>query len=101
MKFCILLGYKFINNLNFGINQCISGHVIPVQKHGIYKTGHISAISKDRDFWFGLKHSLNLKAEHFTMFGVIKCISVHMPGHQLFFFQRISWNEITANACNL
>ena len=29
MKLCILVGYKFlIKNLNFGVNQCISGHVI-------------------------------------------------------------------------
>ena len=29
MKLGILVGYKFlIKNLNFGVNQCISGHVI-------------------------------------------------------------------------
>ena len=29
MKLCILLGYKLvIRILNFGVNQCISGHVI-------------------------------------------------------------------------
>ena len=29
MKICILVGYKFlIKNVNFGVNQCISGHVI-------------------------------------------------------------------------
>ena len=29
MKLCILVAYKFLNkNLNFGVNQCISGHVI-------------------------------------------------------------------------
>ena len=29
MKLCILVGYKFlIKNLNFGVNQCTSGHVI-------------------------------------------------------------------------
>ena len=29
MKLCILVGYKFlIKNLNFGVNRCISGHVI-------------------------------------------------------------------------
>ena len=29
MKLCILVAYKFlIKNLNFGVNQCISGHVI-------------------------------------------------------------------------
>ena len=29
MKLGILVGYKFlIKNFNFGVNQCISGHVI-------------------------------------------------------------------------
>ena len=29
MKLCILVAYKFlIKNLNFGVNQCISGHVL-------------------------------------------------------------------------
>ena len=29
MKVCILVGYKFLlKNLNFGVNQCIFGHVI-------------------------------------------------------------------------
>ena len=29
MKLCILVAYMFlIKNLNFGVNQCISGHVI-------------------------------------------------------------------------
>ena len=30
MKVCILVAYKFLNikNLNFGVNQCISGNVI-------------------------------------------------------------------------
>ena len=29
MKLCILVPYKFlIKNLNFGVNRCISGHVI-------------------------------------------------------------------------
>ena len=29
MKLCILVAYKFlIKNFNFGVNRCISGHVI-------------------------------------------------------------------------
>ena len=29
MKICIWVGYKFLTkNLNFGVSQCISGHVI-------------------------------------------------------------------------
>ena len=78
MKLCILVAYKFlIKNLNFGVNQCISGHVI-VQKHEIYKIGNISAISNDRDFWFGPKNSIKLYAEHSSTLGVIQCISGHV-----------------------
>ena len=47
-------------------------------KHEIYKIGHISAIFKDRDFWFGPKNSIKLCAEHCTTLGVIKCISGHV-----------------------
>ena len=29
MKLCVLVAYKFlIKNFNFGVNQCMSGHVI-------------------------------------------------------------------------
>ena len=41
------------------------------------------------DFWFGLKYSINLYAEHFTTFGVIKYISGHMTGHKLFFYRKV------------
>ena len=79
MKLCILVAYKaLIKNLNFGVNQCISGHVIIITKHEIYKIGHISAIFEDRDFWFGPNNSINLCPEHFTTLGVIKCISGHV-----------------------
>ena len=89
MKLCILVAYKFLTkNLNFGVSQCISGHVISVHcwscditKHEIYKIGHISAIFKDRDFWFGPKNSIKLCAEHCTTLGVIKCISGHVTTH--------------------
>ena len=76
MKVCILVAYKLlIKNLNFGVNQCISGHVI------IYKIGHISAIFNDRDFWFGPKNYIKLCTEHCTTLGVIKCISGHVTAH--------------------
>ena len=85
MKLCILVAHKFlIKNLNFGVNRCISGHVI-LHKHEIYKIGHISVILKDRDFWFGPKNSIKLCAEHFMTLGVIKCISGHVTGHKRFF----------------
>ena len=72
MKLGILVAYKFLTkNINFGVTQCISG---------IYKIGHISAIFKDRDFWFGPKNSIKLCAEHFTILEVIECISGHVTG---------------------
>ena len=78
MKLGILLAFRFLTkNKILRVNQCIPGHVI--SQH-IYKIGHISAIFKDRDFWFGPKNSIKLYAEHFTIFGVIKGISGHMTG---------------------
>ena len=82
---CILVAYKFlIKNLNFGVNQCISGHVI-LQNMKFIRFRHTSAIFKDRDFWFGPKNSIRLCTEHCTTLGVIKCISGHVTGHKLFF----------------
>ena len=78
MKLCILVAYKFLTkNLNFGVSQYISGHVISQNM----EIGHISAIFKDRDFWFGPKNSIKLCAEHFTIFGVNRYISGHMTVH--------------------
>ena len=37
-----------------------------ITKHGIYKIGHILAIFKDKDFWFGPKNSIKVFAKHFT-----------------------------------
>ena len=80
MKLCILVAYKFLaKNLNFWVSQCISAYVI-ITKHGIYKIAHISAIFKDRDFWIGLKNSIKLRAEYFTILEVIECISGHVTG---------------------
>ena len=80
MKLCILVAYKFlIKNLNFGVNRCISCR--DIRKHEIYKIGHISAMFKDRDFWFGPKNSIKLCAEHCTTLGVIRCISGHVTAH--------------------
>ena len=83
MKLGVLVAYKFLTkNINFGVTQCISGHVISqnMTKHEIYKIGDISAIFKDRDFWFGPKNSIKLCAEHFTILEVIECISGHVTG---------------------
>ena len=82
MKLCILVAYMFlIKKINFGVNQCISGHVIYITKHEIYKICYISAIFKDKDFWFGPKKSIKLCAEHCTALGVIKYISGHVTAH--------------------
>ena len=43
--------------------------------------GHISAIFKDRDFWFGPKNSEKSCGEHCAALGVIKCISGHVTAH--------------------
>ena len=50
MKLCILEGYK---KLKFW-GQSVGLHfwLCEITKRGIYKIGHISAIFKDRDFWF-------------------------------------------------
>ena len=44
----------------------------------IHVIGHISAIFKDRDFWFYYK-TTNLQAEHFSTFWVTRCTSGHVP----------------------
>ena len=81
MKVCILVACKFlIKNLNFGVNQCISGHVI-LQNMKFIGFVISQAIFKDRDFWFGPKNSIKLCAEHCTTLGVIKCISSHVTAH--------------------
>ena len=80
MKLGILVTFKFLTkNIKFW------GHSVhfwscDITKHGIYKIGHISAIFKDRDFWFGPKNSIKLCAEYFTILEVIECISGHVTG---------------------
>ena len=69
MKLCILVAYKFLNKIFWSCDNT---------KHEIYKIGHISAIFKDRDFWFRSKNSKKLFAGYFTTLGVIKCISGHV-----------------------
>ena len=77
MKLCILVAYKFLNkNLNFGLNQCISGHVI-LQNMKFIRLA-ISQPFLKIDFWFGPKNYIKLFAEHCTTLGVIKCISGHV-----------------------
>ena len=80
MKVCILVAYKFlIKNFKFW-GQSVHFWSCDITKHGIYKIDHISAIFKDRDFWFGPKNSIKLCSEYFTIFEVIECISGHVTG---------------------
>ena len=75
MKLCILVGNKFlIKKLKFW-GQSVHFWSCDITKHGIYRIGHISAIFKDRDFWFGTKNSIKLCSVPFTLFEVINCIS--------------------------
>ena len=80
MKLCILVACKFLTkNLNFGVSQCISGHVIS-QNMEFIRLAISQPFFKDRDFWFGPKNSIKLCAEYFTILEVIECISGHVTG---------------------
>ena len=74
IKLYILLGDEFLIK-NFGVNQCISAH-------RIYKIGYISAIFKDKYFWFRPRNSLKLCA-------CLGCICDHMSRRQLFFRRKV------------
>ena len=66
MKLGISVGYKFlVENLNFGVNQCISGHVIS-QNMEFIRLAISQPLFKDRDFWFGPKNYIKLCTDHFT-----------------------------------
>ena len=78
MKLCILVGYKLIIKKNKFWGQSVHFWLCDITKQGIYKIRRISAIFKDRDFWFGPKNSIKLCAEHLTTLGVIKYISGHV-----------------------
>ena len=75
MKLCILVAYKYLTKQSVHFWSC------DIAKHGIYKIGHISAIFKDRDFWFGQNNSITLCEDHCLDLGVIKCISGHVTAH--------------------
>ena len=81
MKFCILVAYKFLRkNLNFGVSQCISGHVISQNMEIIGLT--ISQLFlKIETFGLDQKNSIKLCTEHCNALGVIKCISGHVTVH--------------------
>ena len=73
MKLCILVAYKFLTKKIMGSVHFWS---CDITKYEIYKICHISAILKDRDFWFGPKNSIKLCAEQCTC------------GHQVHFWSR-------------
>ena len=78
MKLCILVAYKFLNKtLNFGVNQCISGHVI-LQNIKFIKLAISQPFLKIETSGLDQKNSIKSFAEHCTTLGVIKCISGHM-----------------------
>ena len=58
MKLCILVAYMFLIKKKLG-GQSVHLWSRDITKHEIYKIGHISAIFKDRDFWFGPKNYIN------------------------------------------
>ena len=71
MKLCILVAYKFlIKNLNFGVNQCISGHVIS-QNMVFIKMAISQPFLKIETSDLDQKNSIKLCAELFTTLGVI------------------------------
>ena len=80
MKVCILVGYVSYKKFKFW-GQSVHFWSCDITKHEIYKIWHISAIFKDRDFWFGPKNSTKSCTEHCTTLGVIKCISGHVTAH--------------------
>ena len=80
MKVRILVAYKFLIKIFKFWGQSVHFWSCDITKHGIYKIDHISAIFKDRDFWFGPKNSIKLCSEYFTIFEVIECISGHVTG---------------------
>ena len=80
MKLCILVAYKFlIKNLNFGVSQYISGHVI-LQNMEIIRLAISQLFLKIETS--GLDQKLyKIMCRTFTVLGVNKCISGHVTVH--------------------
>ena len=78
MKLCILVAYKFLTkNLNLGVSQCISGHVIS-QNMEFIRLAITQPFLKKEISGLNQKNSIQLCAEHCTALGVDKCISGHV-----------------------
>ena len=80
MKLCFFVAYKFLTKkLNFGANQCISGHVKSRNMEFMRLAISQPFLKKET---FGLsKNCIKQCAEHITILGVLNCISGHMTGH--------------------
>ena len=81
MNLCTFVAYKFVIKKFKFWGQSVHFWSCDITKHEIYKICHISAIFKDRDFWFGPRNFIKLGTEHCTTLGVIKCISGHVTAH--------------------
>ena len=80
MKLGILVAYKFLTkNINFGVTQCISGHVIS-QNMEFIKLAISQPFLKIETSGLDQKNSIKLCAEHFTILEVIEYISGHVTG---------------------
>ena len=91
MKLCILVAYKFlIKKLNFGVNQCISGHVIS-QNMEFIRLAISQPFLKIETSGLDKKNSIKLCAEHFIISGVIKCISGHVTGQTIFLIEKCQY----------
>ena len=73
-----MVAYKFLTkNINFGVTQCISGHVIS-QNMEFIRLAISQPFLKIETSGFGPKNSIKSCTEHCTTLGVIKCISGHV-----------------------
>ena len=81
MKLCILVAYKYLTKkLNFGVTHRISGHVIS-QNMEFIRLAISQPFLKIETSGLDQKMKLKLCAEHFSIFGVIKCICGHVTVH--------------------
>ena len=91
MKLCILIAYKFLTKkLNFGVNRCISGHVIS-QNMKFITLAISQPFLKIETSGLDQKNSIKLCAELFTTIAVIKYISGHVTRDKLFLIEKCQY----------
>ena len=79
MKLCILLGYKFlIKNLNFGVNQYISGHVIS-QNVEFIRLAHSTRVPPFNSKFNNIYYSAKLKLSFFNFFPQLNILQSQAP----------------------